>query len=696
MRLTRSLLNASVWLAAPALLGGAERVAIPGRLPPEIWATNILGVAADATGPSIQRAVDAVYPSLVRIHVVTEEGQDGRMQKMRATGSGTIISDDGYIITNHHVTGRATRIVCRLSSREEVDAVLIGTDPLTDIAIIKLDLSTRRDPKAKLPVAKFGNSDGLKVGDAVLAMGSPAGLSQSVTRGIVANTAMISPGNAGGFMLDGERVGELVRWIGHDAVIFPGNSGGPLVNLQGEIVGINEVGIGSLGGAIPSTLAQSVAKQLIAQGRVARSWIGLEVQPLLKQQSGVGGVLVAAILPDSPAQAAGIKPGDLITEFGGQGVPESRAPEDIPIFNRMVVARPIGSKVALKGLRAGKPTEWSLTTSDREPNLARETELKGWGLTIRDFTRVSALERYRSDKKGVMVDSIRPGGPCAESKPALRPEDIITKVADQEVVNVEGLKRFTQEFTKDSLEPKPLLITFERETQEFVTVARVGPEVTEDKPERPAKAWLGVLTQVLTRELAEMIDLEGKKGVRVTQVLPASPAEKAGIKVGDVLLKLDGQVIPASTPSDQELLDNLIRQYKVGGEAEFEGVRGGKPLKITAKLGKQPKPNSDLKEYKDDRFEFNARELSLADRVESRMAEAESGVRIGTVQNAGWAALAGLDHGDILISVDGQSTATIEELKKILNRVRETKPRRVVFFIKRGIRTQFIELEPQW
>ena len=173
----------------------------------------------------IQRAVDAVYPALVRIHVVFENGGDGRMQKARASGSGAIITDDGYIITNHHVAGRATRIVCRLSDREEVEAELVGTDPLADLAVLKLKLETRRDPKKKLAVAKFGDSDKLQVGSVVLAMGSPSGLSQSVTKGIVANTAMIMPSGSGGMLLDGENVGELVRWIGHDAVIFHGNSG---------------------------------------------------------------------------------------------------------------------------------------------------------------------------------------------------------------------------------------------------------------------------------------------------------------------------------------------------------------------------------------------------------------------------------------------------------------------------------------
>ncbi|MCU0789343.1 MAG: S1C family serine protease, partial [Verrucomicrobia bacterium] len=154
----------------------ADRAGAPGM-------ARVERNGVEVSQADIQRAVDAVYPALVRIHVVFEEGQRGRMEKKRASGSGVIISEDGYLITNHHVAGRATRIVCRLSDREEVDAELVGTDPLSDIAVLKLDLSTRRDPTAPLGVARFGDSDKLRVGDVVLAMGSPAGVSQSVTKG---------------------------------------------------------------------------------------------------------------------------------------------------------------------------------------------------------------------------------------------------------------------------------------------------------------------------------------------------------------------------------------------------------------------------------------------------------------------------------------------------------------------------------
>jgi serine protease Do len=696
MTIQRSFLKAGLLLACPAFWTAAAEAPSPAPLAPKESAARLALGDSEAERDAIQRAVDAVYPALVRVHVVFEEGEGGRMQKLRATGSGTIISEDGYVLTNHHVAGRATRIVCRLSNREEVDAVLVGTDALSDLAVLKLDLASRRDPQAKLPVARFGDSDKLKVGDVVLAMGSPAGLSQSVTKGIVANTAMILPSNLGGFVLDGERVGELVRWIGHDAVIYPGNSGGPLVNLQGQIVGVNEVGVGSLGGAIPSNLARTVAKELIAKGTVTRSWIGIEAQPLLKEMTAAKGVLVASVLPDSPARRAGLQPGDFLTEFNGAPVPTCRSQEDIPLFNRLMLTASVGTNLTLQGTRQGQPMTWQVSTLTREPNQAKEVELKNWGLTVRSFTRVSALENYRKNKRGVLVDGVRPGGPCSESKPALKPEDILIRVNGQEITNVDGLIQFTRQFTKGASEPKPVLVTFERDSQELVTVAKVGPEVQADKPRRPAKAWLGAQTQVLTSELAEALGQEGKKGVRVTQVIPDSPAEKAGVKVGDIFLKLDGQVIPASTPSDQELFDNLVRQYKVGGDAELEGVRAGQPLKLTAKLGKQPKPSAELDEYKDEQFEFKARELSLNDRVEARLPDELKGVRVNSVENAGWAALGGLSSGDIVLSIDGQTVDSIATLKKLLTRLRETKPRRVAFFIQRGIHTYFLELEPKW
>src|SRR5678815_1035849 len=228
--------------------------------------------------PAVARAIARVYPSLVQIHVLSTHTEGGRERKSGATGSGVIISAEGHVITNHHVVGRATSIRVVLPTREELEATLVGTDPLSDIAVIQLDLSKRPKASAALPVAVFGASEAVRVGDTVLAMGCPLALSQAVTRGIVANVDLRVPRP---IELEGENVGSVVKWIGHDAQIFPGNSGGPLVNLDGEIIGINELVMG-LGAAIPSDLARVVSRQLIEKKKVERAWTGMTFQPLLK------------------------------------------------------------------------------------------------------------------------------------------------------------------------------------------------------------------------------------------------------------------------------------------------------------------------------------------------------------------------------------------------------------------------------
>lgn len=649
----------------------------------------------DGGRAEVEAAVAAVYPALVRIHVVSEEGSEGRMRKSQGTGSGTIISEDGYILSNHHVARRASRLICRLSNREEVDAILVGTDALSDIAVLKIDPKSRRDAGAPLPVAKFGDSDSVRVGDVVLAMGSPAGLSQSVTRGIVANTEMISPSHMG-LTLDGENVGELVRWIGHDAVIYPGNSGGPLVNLKGEIVGVNEVGIGSLGGAIPAKLAKSVADELIRNGRVARSWIGLQTQHLLRGMKNEKGILVAGVVTNSPAAEAGLLPGDFVRSFNGQPLPDARAREDLPPFNALVLSTPIGGKIKLGGARDGKAMEWTVTTREREPASHMDAEIRGWGMTGQDLTIFNALERMRADKKGVMVDSIRQGGPASESKPQLLVGDIITKIGGEPVAHLDELRRKTDALTKNVTETKRVLVTFDRGESELVTVVKIGPDPEEDKPEQTDKAWLGAETQVLGSELAEALGLVGKKGVRVTRVLKDSPAEKGGLKKGDVLLKLDGQVISANRPEDSDVFDSLIRIYKIGSEVELAAMRDGKAEKITLTLGKRPKSDMELIEYRDDRFEFTVRELSFTRRVEAQLPGTGRGVLVDNVLPSGWASLAGLGTGDILLMMDGTDIADLADFKKRLLEFRTTKPKRVLFFVKRGIHTRFVEVEPQW
>ena len=660
-----------------------------------IGCLSSVSLASAATPSEIQPALDAVYPALVRIHVVSENGSAGRMQKNRGSGSGTIIHPDGYILTNHHVAGRATRMTIRLADRQECRATLIGTDPLSDLAILKLDRSDLRDPKATLPVARFGDSDKLKVGDVVLAMGSPAGLSQSVTKGVVANTEMIAPGS-GGLSLDGEVVGELVRWIGHDAVIFPGNSGGPLVNLSGEIIGVNEVGIGSIGGAIPANLAKSIAETLIKEGHIKRSTIGLSVQPLLKTSHASGGILVAGTIADSPAAKAGILAGDIITAINDKEIPAAHAPEDLPLFNRIILEAPIGTSLTIRGTREDKAQTWTLVTDEREPMQPREKEFLAWGITARNLTRLQAKEMSRADADAAVIQSVRAGGPTAAAKPSPQPGSLILKVNDTPIRNISDLEAITAAITKDATEPVTTLVTYEHDGKSYLTVIDVGMEQDEDQAALARKAWLGVSTQVISKDLAEALGIPGQKGMRVTGIYPGSQAEKAGLKEGDLLLKLDGEIINASRPEDADVLDEAIRQMSISGEISLELRRDKESLSLKIPLERSPASTSELQEYKCETLEFSARDIGKEDRLRDKSDESEKGVLISSVTNAGWAALGGLQNRDILRSINGKPIDSIETLKTLIEQINKDKPTHITLFVRRGIITRLIELEPTW
>lgn len=654
--------------------------------------THLHGVE---TNSDIQPALDAVYPALVRIHVVSESGSAGRMQKSRGSGSGTIIHPDGYVLTNHHVAGRATRMTVRLSDRQECRATLIGTDALSDLAILKIDRADLRDPKATLPVARFGNSDSLHVGDVVLAMGSPAGLSQSVTKGVVANTEMIAPGG-NGLALDGEIVGELVRWIGHDAVIFPGNSGGPLVNLKGEIIGVNEVGIGSIGGAIPSNLAKNIADTLIKQGAVKRSTIGLHVQPLLKTSHSSAGILVSGTTEDSPAAKAGMQAGDIITAINDKSIPAARAPEDIPLFNRLILEAPIGFTLTIRGTRDNKDTTWTVVTEEREPMQPREREFLAWGITARNLTKLQAKSMNRSGSDAVVVQSVRSGGPTAAAKPEPPAGALIIKVNEAPIRNIEDLENITAAITRNAKEPVPALITYEIDGKSYLTVIKVGIEKDEEQAALARKAWLGVSTQVISSDLAEALGIPGQKGMRVTGVYPQSQAEKAGLKEGDLLLKLDGEIINASRPEDSDVLAESIRQMSISAEITLDVKRNKESMVIKVPLERSPAATSELQEYQCETLEFSARDVGREDRLRDKSDDSEKGVLITSVTNAGWAALGGLQNRDILRSIDGKNVDSIETLKTIVEEINRNKPTHITFFVRRGINTRLIELEPTW
>ena len=643
--------------------------------------------------PKLSKAVNSVYPAIVRIEVVSEKGSGGRMMKSRSTGSGVIISRDGLVVTNHHVAGKATRITCRLYDGEELSADLLGADPMTDLAVIQLRIKNRPNNKPTLSVATFGNSDKVKVGDPCFAMGSPAGLSQSVTRGIISNIAMISP-MSGSFRLDGENVGELVRWLGHDAVIFPGNSGGPLVNERGEIIGINEVGIGSLGGAIPSNLAQEVSQQLAEKGFVARCWTGLECQPVLNPTDT--GILVAGVIKDSPAHRAGIKPGDLIKTYAGMKV-NARIAEDLPLFNQLAYGMKTGTEIKITGLRKKKAMNWSLKTATREAAFAKERELKNWGVTVRNFTLMSSLEARRSSKNGAQIHSVRRGGPSSSAKPNLIAGDVITGLNGKTVRNMADMIRLSNQITRGKTEPVPTLVTFERDLADLLTVVKIGPEAEENRPMQAWKPWVGVSTQVLTRDLSDALKLpRTTRGIRIAQVYPDTPAKKGGLLAGDLLFRMDGQIINAYQTEDAEIFGNMIKEYKTDSVVRMTGLRDGDPLDLNITLEKRPDPANELPEYKEETFEFTVRELSFGDRVSIRLKNDHPGLMIHNVESAGWASLAGLRQGDLLLMINGANQSKVKAFEKRMNELIENKAKRIIFFVRRGIHTLFLELEPDW
>ena len=645
---------------------------------------------------AIDAALAKVSPSLVRIHVVAFGYASGRELKREASGSGTIITPEGHVITNHHVAGRTRSIVCTLPNREEIPADLIGTDPLSDIAVLKLRPARPR----VFPAARFGDASRLKVGDRVLALGSPLALSQSVTMGIVSNTEMIMPGMFWPFnrmTLDGEDVGSIVRWIGHDAAIFGGNSGGPLVNMDGEIVGVNEISMG-LAGAIPSDLAREVSTAIIRDGTVRRSWIGLDVQPLLKSSTSPRGALVAGTVEGSPAARAGFAAGDVLVKLAGRDI-DVRFGEELPLFNQFVMRLPRGQPVAATVLRGGAERTLSVVPQERESAEARVRELPALGITVTDLTSWSAKELRRPDRSGVRVDGIRPGGPAAEAKPSLSDDDVIVAIDGQAVANVEELMAHAVRLTEGRNAPAPsavkgpvrTLLTFERRSERLLTVLEVGRGELLDPGLEARKAWVPVSVQVLTRELATALGLAGRSGVRVTRVLAGGAA--TGLEVGDIITAVDGTPVQASQSSDSDLFATTIRQYRIGSTVSLSVLRGGKERAIPVALDASPRLPREMKKYEDTDFEFRVRDIAVADRAAVGLPEDRSGVLVEAVREGGWAALGHLADGDVVLEIDGDPMPDVAAVQEKMQRIARTKPASVVLRVRRGIRTFFVEMQ---
>jgi len=388
----------------------------------------------DALQRQIFRARDRVLPALVNVQPVVRDYSSGQKEKQRVTGSGVLIRADGYVVTNYHVAGQSETVVCTLWNKERVPARLVGGDPLTDLAVLQLDYSEYRGEKPQ--PASFGDSDLLTTGEMVMALGSPFALSRSLSFGVVSTTERYLPSN---FRLpSGEKTGFFNTWIQTDAAINPGNSGGPLVNLRGEVVGINSrafVLANNLGFSIPARVVTQVVEQIIAHGRIERSWIGAEVQPLQELEDVFAGdhgqgVLVSDVEPDSPAVLAGIRPGDLIVAVGGVPV-SARFYEEVPAFYKLVADLPAGQEVELEILRDGIASSVQVTTQEYGRASGVDFEVKEWGFAVRSITKQMALDRRLNDQRGVLVAGVRSGGP-AESA-GLLPNDVV-RFVDRDTV----------------------------------------------------------------------------------------------------------------------------------------------------------------------------------------------------------------------------------------------------------------------
>ncbi|MFT3923625.1 MAG: Do family serine endopeptidase [Myxococcales bacterium] len=390
---------------------------------------------ATQLGMAFSQVAERVSPSVVSIQVEVNRPQaqsfgfgfpfgpapDRGIQ--RGGGSGVVLTADGGILTNNHVVENATRIVVALQDGRRFPAKVVGVDPATDLAVLRIDAKG-------LTAARFGDSDAAQVGQWLVAIGSPFGLDYSVTTGV------LSAKGRGGF-----NANEIEDYLQTDASINPGNSGGPLVNLQGEVLGINTMIIGhasGIGFAIPSNLARRVSTELLQKGNVSRAWIGVsyqELTPELASSFGVQrtrGALVNELVPNGPAAKAGIRPGDILLEIQGREVREGRD------LLRAVLQYPVGQTLNVTVLRDGQQKKLTLVTAER-PGENHEARANGArkqrgsngdagvaGAALAALTPELARRIDYSGPGGVVVTGVAPGS--AADRAGLTRGDVIEEV----------------------------------------------------------------------------------------------------------------------------------------------------------------------------------------------------------------------------------------------------------------------------
>ena len=373
-----------------------------------------------------------------------DEGGSIEEFNTQSLGSGFIVDKSGYVITNNHVIKEAEEIIVRLTDRRELKAKVIGADPRSDVALLKIDADD-------LPVAKLGESDSLKVGEWVMAIGSPFGFDHSVSVGVVSAIGRNLPSE------------NYVPFIQTDVAINPGNSGGPLFNLEGEVVGINSQIYSRTGGfmglsfAIPITVAKGVIEQLKTKGKVSRGWLGILIQDVnreLAESFGMKnpmGAVVLKIMENSPAASADFKIGDVVVEFDGKRILRS---SDLPIA---VGSTDIGKRVKVKVIREGRTVNLSVTIGElpSEEELAKTTTedksetMNQLGVAVGNLTQ-EQRRRFEIKKGGVIVKKIDKG-PAADAN--IRHGDVILKIDNHDVKDAAHFEKLVGKLSKGKSVP---------------------------------------------------------------------------------------------------------------------------------------------------------------------------------------------------------------------------------------------------
>ncbi len=362
----------------------------------------------------------------------------GKRWKEQSLGSGVVVSPEGYIVTNNHVVEHADEIKVTIFDKRSFRAKVIGSDPKTDIAVIKIDAKG-------IPAANWGDSDKLQVGEFVLAIGNPFGLNNTVTMGIISAVGRADVG-----------IADYEDFIQTDAAINPGNSGGPLVNIKGQLIGINTAifsktgGYQGIGFSVPTNMVRLVMDQLIKSGKVTRGWIGVTIQELTPEIAAKFGIktsegaLVNDVLKGSPAYKAGITRGDIIAEFNGKGV------RDVSSLRNIVAQSAIGAQVKIKVLRKDKEFTTTVTIQelpsemkDAMPSSSSAPEVTQnslSGIAVIDITAAIAKQlRVESGEKGVIIVKVDSGSPADDA--GIKKGDIIQEIDRQKINNLSDFNR---------------------------------------------------------------------------------------------------------------------------------------------------------------------------------------------------------------------------------------------------------------